>query len=312
MKLSVVTTMYYSRSYLHEFYFKTIAAINQLGLDYEVIFVDDGSPDDSLEVALEIQKTDRNVKVIQLSKNFGHQRAIMTGLQQCSGEYIFLIDCDLEEDPGLLTIFWNKIQHSDMDVVYGVQIKRKGGFFERVSGRIFYKLLSILSSMNYPADTLTARVMTRRYVDSIKQFREKELDLWGVFILAGYKQLAVPATKGYKRSSTFTLRKKIRRGIEVITSLSHRPLYITFFFGFFSFLIAMALIAVIVYKKYFLLVDVEGWASILASVWLVGGMVLLMLGIFGIYLSKMFLEIKNRPLTIIKNVFSSEQGGPNQ
>lgn len=305
MKLSVVTTMYYSRNYLHEFYLRTVSAIKELNLSYEIIFVDDGSPDDSLAVALELQQMDANIKIIQLSKNFGHQKAIMTGLQYSTGDYVFLIDCDLEEDPKLLTLFWEKIfEKSDIDVVYGVQKKRKGGWFERFSGRMFYKLLSALSSINYPSDTLTARVMTGRYVDTIKKFAEKELDLWGIFVLVGFNQVEVPVTKGYKGSSTYTFRKKIRRGIEVITSFSHRPLYITFFLGIISFFVAIINIAIIVYKKFFLEVDVEGWASILASVWLVGGMILFMLGIFGIYLSKMFLEIKNRPLTIIKNVYS--------
>lgn len=305
MKLSVVTTMYYSRSYLHEFYFKTIAAIRELNISYEIVFVDDGSPDDSLNVALELQKEDRYVKIIQLSKNFGHQRAIMTGLQHAEGDFIFLIDCDLEEDPRLLLEFWNKISNSpDVDVVFGIQKRRKGGWFERVSGRLFYKVLSALSPVEYPADTLTARIMTRRYIDSIKMFEEKELDLWGVFVLAGFKQVGVPVTKGHKGTSTYTFMKKVRRAVEVITSFSHRPLYITFLLGLFSFIVAAITISVIVYKKYFLKVDVEGWASILASIWLVGGMILLMLGIFGIYLSKMFLEIKRRPLTIIKNVYS--------
>lgn len=305
MKLSVVTTMYYSRNYLHEFYARTVAAIRQLGLDYEFIFVDDGSPDDSLNVALQLQLQDFKVKVVELSRNFGHQRAIMTGLQQTSGDYIFLIDCDLEEDPELLKTFWPKItQEKNLDVVYGVQQKRKGGWFERVSGRLFYRILSGLSSIEYPADTLTARIMTRNYVDSIKKFTEKELDLWGVFVLAGFNQSAVTVTKKDKGSSTYTFRKKIKRAVEIITSLSHRPLYITFLLGMLSFIVAIINIAVILYKKVFLNIDVEGWASILASVWLVGGMILFVLGIFGIYLSKMFLEIKNRPLTVIKNVYT--------
>lgn len=305
MMLSIVTTMYYSRGYLHEFYHKALAAVRNLNLPYEFIFVDDGSPDNSLEVALELQQSDNNITVIQLSKNFGHQRAIMTGLQHTRGDFIFLIDCDLEEDPALLKDFWTKMtQEPELDVVYGVQIKRKGGWFERMSGRLFYNILSALSSVEYPADTLTARLMSRTYVNAIKKFGEKELDLWGVFVLAGFSQSALPVKKGYKGTSAYTLSKKIRRGIEIITSFSHRPLYITFFLGMISFVVAGITISIIVYKKFFLEVDVEGWASILASIWLVGGMILLVLGIFGIYLSKMFLEIKNRPLTIIKNVYS--------
>ena len=305
MTLSVVTTMYYSRNYLYEFYFKTVEVIRELGLSYEIIFVDDGSPDDSVQVALALQNSDDHVKIIELSRNFGHQRAIMTGLQYAKGDYVFLIDCDLEEDPSLLRTFWEKIeQDKDLDVVYGVQIKRKGGWFERNSGKIFYLFLSYMSSIKYPADTLTSRVMSRRYIEAIKQYHEKELDLWGVFVMVGFRQMEVKVTKGFKGSSTFTFKKKVKRGIEIITSLSHRPLYLTFILGLAAFVFAIINIGVIIYKKYFLQIDVEGWASILASVWLIGGIILLMLGIFGIYLSKMFLEIKNRPLTIVKNVYT--------
>lgn len=305
MKLSIVATMYYSRNYLHEFYNRTLAAVTELGCDYEFIFVNDGSPDDSLHVALELQELNSKIKIVDLSRNFGHQRAIMTGLQHASGDYVFLIDCDLEEDPALLTLFWDKFSEAPAttDVVYGVQAARKGKWFERVSGRLFYKLLSLLSSLNYPTDTLTARIMSRTYVDSITRFPEKELDLWSIFVLAGFNQLPVTVTKSYKGSTTFTFKKKMKRAVEIIISFSHRPLYITFFFGLISFLIAMVNIAIILYKKLFLDIDVEGWASILASVWLIGGLIFLMLGIFGLYLSKMFLEIKNRPLTLIKHVY---------
>ena len=301
--VSIVTTMYYSKNYLKEFYNRTISIIRELNLSYEFILVDDGSPDESLLTAIQLQNTDPNIKIIELSRNFGHQRAIMTGLQYASANFVFLIDCDLEESPELLKDFWHKmITQLNVDVIYGVQIERKGGWFEKLSGRLFYKTLSALSPVHYPADTLTARIMTRNYVDSIIKFKEKELDLWGIFALAGFNQQPISVNKGHKGVSTYTLKKKVKRALEIITSFSHRPLYLTFVLGIASFIIAFINIAVIIYKKMMLNVDVEGWASILASIWLVGGMILLVLGIFGIYLSKMFLEIKNRPLTIVRNV----------
>ena len=305
MRLSIVTTMYYSKIYLKEFYDRALATLSDLNISYEFIFVDDGSPDDSLGVVLKLQESDPNIKIIELSRNFGHQRAIMTGLKYAKGDAIFLIDCDLEENPELLKVFWAKLtSEPNLDVVYGVQIKRKGKWFERISGRLFYKLLSALSPVPYPADTLTARVMSRPFVDAVLSFQEKELDLWGVFALAGFTQRGVPVLKHDKGSSTYTFKKKLKRAIEIITSFSHRPLYLTFLLGFFSFFIAITNILIIAYKKWILGVNVEGWASILASIWIVGGMILLVLGIFGIYLSKMFLEIKGRPLTTIRNIYS--------
>jgi putative glycosyltransferase len=306
MKITVVTTMYFSGNYLQEFYDRTIKVFSELNVSYEFIFVDDGSPDQSLLLALQLQNSDSNIKVIELSKNYGHQRAIMTGLQYTTGEFVFLIDCDLEEAPELLGEFWRTLNSQSVDVVYGVQIKRKGKWFERTSGALFYKIVSALSSVDYPANTLTARLMSKKYVDSILKFREKELDLWSVFALVGFKQLALHVNKGYRGTTTYTFRKKLKRAFEIITSFSHRPLYLTFLLGMFSFVIAVFNVLFIVYKKFILNTDVEGWTSIIASIWLVGGLILLVLGVFGIYLSKMFLEIKNRPLTVIKNVYSNE------
>ena len=305
MKLSIVTTMYYSSNYLLEFYNRILAVLKELGLSYEFIFVDDGSPDKSLQVVLQLQALDSSIKIVELSRNFGHQRAIMTGLQYSKGDYVFLIDCDLEEQPELLKDFWNKItSQTELDAVYGVQIQRKGNWFERVSGKLFYKTLTLLSSIKYPTDTLTARVMSRSFVDSVLKFQEKELDIWSIFVFAGFKQHAMPVNKGYKGASTYTLRRKIKHALEIIVSFSHRPLYLTFLFGIVSFVIALINVALIVYNKIILGENVDGWASILASVWLVGGMILLVLGVFGIYLSNMFLEIKNRPLTIVRNVYT--------
>lgn len=304
MKVSVLTTLYYSSAYVHEFYNRCLVSVKKTGWEYEFIFVNDGSPDDSLQKAVDLTKTDQNCKVIDLSRNFGHAKAIMTGLHHCAGDYVFLIDCDLEEDPELLDLFWERIQaDKSLDVVYGTQIKRRGGWFERTSGWLFYKLVSTLTSVDYPSNSLTARIMTKRYVDAVTLYRERELEIWGVFVLSGFNQLAIPVNKGFKGSTTYTFRRKLGVAIDAITSLSNRPLYFTFVIGFLSFFFACVNVTVIVYKKLFLDVDIEGWASTLASIWLVGGMILFVLGIFGIYLSKMFNEIKARPLSIIKKIY---------
>jgi len=161
MKVSVVTTMYRSRSFLAEFYRRALEAVNKLGLTYEFIFVNDGSPDDSLAVALDIQKSDRNVMVIELSRNFGHHKAIMAGLREASGDLTFLVDCDLEEEPELLISFYNKMNESESDVVYGVQEKRKGKFSERFFGSVFYKVFNYFSEQPIPENILMARLMKK-------------------------------------------------------------------------------------------------------------------------------------------------------
>jgi len=307
MKLSVVTTLYYSQDYVREFYQRTVDCIRKITDDYEIIFVNDGSPDRSLQRVLELQRTDHNVLLVDLSRNFGHHKAIMTGLRFSKGDYVFLIDVDLEEDPELLELFWAESRKTaDLDVVFGVQKERKGGFFERVSGRIFYALFSLLANIEYPHDTLTARLMTKRYVANVISFRETELDIWGVFVLTGFNQKGVYVTKGSKGTTTYTLKKKLKMAIDTITSFSSRPLYLIFLFGVFIIIAAFANILLIVYKKILYGVAVEGWASLLTSIWLVGGIIIFLLGLIGIYLSKIFTEIKNRPFTIVREVYGRE------
>lgn len=304
MKISVVTTLYYSEPHIAEFHAGTVAALSEETDDFEMIYVNDGSPDQSLQKILDIQQTESRVVVIDLARNFGHHRAIMTGLQHTNGDYVFLIDSDLEERPDLFNLFWREIvADKELDVVYGVQEARKGGLFEKLSGRVWYFLFSMMSSIDYPEDSLTARLMTKRYVENVRQFGEKELELWGVFVLAGFRQKAVPTTKGSKGQTTYTLGRKLRMMVNSITSFSSRPLVASFLLGilmtFVSFcLIIYFLILWAIYEQ-----PLEGWTSTLISIWFVGGVITFSLGIIGIYLSKMFLEIKNRPLTSIRNIY---------
>lgn len=225
LKLSIVSTLYYSQNYLDEFCQRCVSTAQAISADIEFILVNDGSPDQSLQKALDLQRNYPFITVVDLSRNFGHHRAIMTGLQHATGDYVFLIDSDLEENPELLKEFYQKIiDNPSLDVVYGLQTRRKGNWFERISGKIFYKVLSVLTSVEYPSDTFTARLMTSRYVRSVLQYAEKELDIWGVFVLTGYNQAGIPATKGFKGKSTYSFYKKLRIAVEIITSLSHLSL----------------------------------------------------------------------------------------
>lgn len=304
MKISVITTLYYSEPYLIEFYSRIKKALTQISNDTEIIFVNDGSPDGCVQKALELQRQDSSIVLIDLSRNFGHHQAIMTGLQHVSGDYVFLIDADLEEDPELLLTFFNKIQEDNtIDVVYGVQNKRKGKFTERITGSIFYKILNMLTKINYPANTLTARLMKRDYVTSVTKFEEKAIDIWAIFVLAGFNQKGVSVEKKSKGESTYTFSKRLAMGVESITSFSHRPLYFIFFIGFIWLVISTINVIIILSKKWIFGVPIEGWSSIMASVWLIGGITIFLIGLIGIYLSKMFLELKNRPLSIIKTIY---------
>ena len=144
MKISIVTSLYYSEGFIEEFYERSVASVKKITDDYEFIFVDDGSPDQSGQKVISLQERDQRIVLIELSKNFGHHKALFTGLKHATGDYIFLIDVDLEEDPELLSVFWEALQaEKDADVIYGTQAKRKGAYFEKASGRFYYRVISL-------------------------------------------------------------------------------------------------------------------------------------------------------------------------
>jgi len=167
MELSIVTTMYHSAPYIEEFYERVSKAAKKITGDYEIIFVNDGSPDNALDIAVALHEKDSRVIVVDLSRNFGHHRAMMTGLGYARGEKVFLIDCDLEEEPELLATFHEKFTKDGCDVVYGVQKTRKGGAFERITGNLFYTVFNRLSGIRMPHNLVTARLMSGRYVKSL-------------------------------------------------------------------------------------------------------------------------------------------------
>src|SRR5205085_8559883 len=177
MELSVVSTLYKSEPHLEEFYARVSAAARAVTEDFEIVLVNDGSPDNCQQIALEICRRDPRVRLIELSRNFGHHKAIMTGLAESEGARVFLVDSDLEEPPEVLADFFRHMEETAVDVVYGVQETRKGRRFERISGAAFYWLFNLLSTHSIPRNLVTARLMTRPYVQALVQHRDREVFL---------------------------------------------------------------------------------------------------------------------------------------
>lgn len=308
MKLSIVTTIYKSAPYLQEFYERITLSSQKVTDDYEIIFVNDGSPDNSLEIVVGFYENDEKVKVIDLSRNFGHHKAMMTGLSHAQGERIFLVDCDLEEEPELLNQFWVKFENlKNVDVVYGVQIERKGFLFENITGAIFYKLFNFLSEYKIPANIITVRLMSKRYVENLTNHKESEILIGGLWSITGFNQVAFPVNKHHKGSSTYNLKKKFTILVNSITSFSSKPLICIFYSGFLVLFLSITYSLYLATRKLFFNLPVPGYTSIIISIWFLGGLIIFFLGVVGIYLSKMFIEIKNRPYTIIRLIYERKK-----
>lgn len=304
MVLSIVTTMYYSEKYLEEFYRRVSAAAQEVTGEYEIVFVNDGSPDDSLTTALKIRARDAKVKVVDLSKNFGHHKAVMAGLTYAKGEYVFLLDCDLEENPEILNEFWGMMSdEADLDVVYGVQEVRKGGLFEKMSGKFFYKMFNAISDVKIPENVLMVRLMKRAYVQELLRINEFNIFLGGVFEYIGFTQKAVVIKKGDKGETTYSLKRKIKMMVDSVTSFSSFPLVISFYLGLIISFLSFAEVFWLIFRKLVLGIHPEmGWTSLMVSIWFLGGVILMAIGVIGVYLSRIYLEVKGRPNAIVKKV----------
>jgi len=301
-----VTTMYHSAPYLEEFYERVTKAAEKITRNFEIIFVNDGSPDNSLEIAVALHEKDSRVVVVDLSRNFGHHRAMMTGLSYARGERVFLIDCDLEEEPELLEAFWQKLDEEACDVVYGVQESRKGGPFERVTGEIFYRVFNRLSGIRMPHNIVTARLMSARYVKSLLLYKERELFLAGIWHLTGYRQEPIVIKKHSREETTYSLRKKVALAINAVVSFSDKPLIYIFYSGLCISSISILYILYLVLRKIVYGITISGWTSLIVSVWFLGGLTIFFLGVIGIYVSRIFVETKQRPYSIIRVVYGRE------
>ncbi len=302
MRLSIVSTLYRSSPFVAEFHRRVAAAASLLTDDWELVLVNDGSPDDSLDVALGIQREDPRVVIVDLSRNFGHHKALLTGLAHARGELIFLLDSDLEEDPELLATFQDRLAETEADVVYGVQARRKGGKFEQASGAAFYVLFNLLSDHALPHNILTVRLMRRRYVDSLLRYGETELFLGGIMHSIGYHQVAVPVRKHDKRSTTYSLARRIALLVTAVTSFSSKPLEYIFKLGLCITGVSIIYGSTVLWQYLHHGVGISGWTSVVLSVWMLGGLNFMFLGVLGIYVAKMFNETKHRPMVIVRQV----------
>jgi putative glycosyltransferase len=306
VRLSVVTTLYRSAASLKDFYARATAAAALLTPHFELVLVNDGSPDASLAIALELHRADPRVRVVDLSRNFGHHLAIMTGLAYARGELVFLIDCDLDEDPGLLGPFHAELQRSDADLVYGFQQRRRGYRFDRWSGGVFYALFNLLSDTPLPPNVCTVRLMTRRFVRSLLAHRERATSFAALCALTGYDQVGVPIHKVWQGMSSYTLARRFHNLIDAVTSFSARPLVLVFYLGVVISIVAGSMALYLIIRHVFFGTLLAGWPSVIVSIWLMGGLTLFCVGLLGIYLSRIFIETKQRPYTIVRQVYGAE------
>lgn len=307
MKLSVVSTLYMSSPHVREFVERAAQQARQLAGDsFEIILVNDGSPDDSLDVAVGLLDRIPELKIIDLARNFGHHQAMLAGLNKASGDRVFLLDSDLEEQPEWLEGFAAKMNDEACDVVFGVQARRKGGWFERLSGALYFSLFNFFTGLKQQSNFVTARLMSRRYVDALLLHTEREINIGGLWHVTGFRQLGQPVNKLSSSQTSYSFTKKFGHVLNGVTSFSNKPLYFIFYVGLAIFVTSLMFIALLAIRYFTAASPPPGYVSVIASIWMFSGLLILFIGIQSIYLAKIFAEVKRRPVSIVRTIYERE------
>ncbi|MGB0850730.1 MAG: glycosyltransferase family 2 protein, partial [Bacteroidia bacterium] len=269
--------------------------------EVEIIFVNDGSKDNSFSIIRDLCEANNNYKFINLSRNFGHQIAVSAGIDYAKGDKVILIDSDGQDPPEVIHQMLDKMNEG-FDVVYAQRIKRSDeSFMKKITAKFFYKFLNRITSIEIPVDTGDFRVMNRKVVDSLKRMPEKQRYLRGQIAWLGYNQTSVSYERlGRNAGETgYTYRKMINLAIDAITSFSNWPLRLATLSGFVCAFLGFILILYTLYAKFILKVYEPGWPSLMISIVFLGGIQLLGIGMIGEYIGRINDNVKNRPLYLI-------------
>lgn len=299
MLLSVIIPIFNESQGLNELVLRLRSSLQATCENWEVLFVDDGSSDNSLALIKALHNEDPRFKVLALSRNFGHQIAITAGLDKAKGDAIAVLDADLQDPPELLKDMLKKLEEG-YDVTYGVRRHRDGeSAFKLITANVFYRLLQKITKIDIPVDTGDFRMINRRVANELIRLREQHRFVRGLVSWVGYKQIAVPYDRAerYAGQSKYPLTRMIKFAWDGITSFSTAPLKIASWAGAFTILIGLIYSLHIFYLHFFAPESLErGWASLVILLFFFSGTQLLLLGIIGQYIGRIADEVKNRPL----------------
>jgi len=303
--LTIVLPVYNNADCLQELYQRLSATFVQMGMpDYEIICVDDGSRDNSRDVIRKLREMDSRIKLIQLTRNFGHQFAITAGFDLSSGDSVLVMDADLQDPPEAIPEFLEKWREG-YEVVYGVRLERAGeSRFKRLTASMFYRLLRKLTKTEIALDSGDFRLLSRRAMDSFNQLRERARFVRGMVSWLGYPQAPVY----YKRAarwagkSQYSLSRLVKLAFDAVVSFSDLPLRIATWIGFLGVSVCITYFVYIMIANALWGVPVQGWASLVAVVLFIGCVQLTILGMMGQYIGRMYDELKGRPLYIIADL----------
>lgn len=287
--------------------YKTISSLIKKNkkYNYEIIFVNDGSKDSSIEKLIDVQQKDDRVCVINFARNFGHQIAVTAGLDFAKGDAVIIMDADMQDPPAISFELVKKWEEG-YEVVYAQRRSRKDTFFKKFTANLFYRTLQKLADIDIPRNTGDFRLIDRKVVNEMNKFKEHNRFLRGMVSYIGFKQIAVQFDRDERHAGVtgYPLKKMIKFAADGIFSFSTTPLKLISSVGYFiASLSFLGIIYAIIMKIFFPAITIEGWTFIVISILFIGGVQLIMLGVLGSYIGRIYTEAQNRPLYIVDRIY---------
>lgn len=305
--ISVVTPVYGSQGCLIELYKRLKVTLQSMTNRFEIIMVNDASPDDSWEVICSISEKDERVKGISFSRNFGQHYAITAGLDAAIGDWVVVMDCDLQDRPEEIVPLYNKAQEG-YDIVFARRIKRKDRWIKRLQSKLFYMVYDYFTESHFDHTVANFSICNRQVVNEVVRLREhsRSYPLFLKWLGFRYTTVDVEHAERYSGKSSYTWSKLINFAVESIVSQSNKPLHLSIKFGFLVASASLVYGLFLIMKFFFLSQPVAGWTSMMVFLSFLGGLLMANIGVLGLYLGKIFDEAKNRPLYIVKESVNLE------
>jgi dolichol-phosphate mannosyltransferase len=300
-KISIVVPVYHGEKTLNELTQRLIATIQKLQLDHEIILVNDASPDNSWGIIKKLHTTDSRIRGLNFSRNFGQHYAISAGLVEATGDWVVVMDCDLQDVPEEIEKLYKKGKEG-FDVVLARRKKRRDSFVKKFFSQLFYRFLNYLSGARYDASVANFGIYKREVIATINSLPEKNRYFPSMVKWVGYKQTAIDVehSKREEGVSSYTFKKLFNLSLDIILSYSDKPLRLTIKLGLLITFFALIYSCVLMYQWYQGEIEVLGYTSLIISIWFLSGIIILLLGVVGLYIGKIFENVKDRPTYIIK------------
>lgn len=305
LKISVISPVYGCKACLFELHERLVNALLKITEQFEILFINDACPQNSWEVIEAICHKDSRVKGINLSRNFGQHYAITAGLDYAKGEWVVVMDCDLQDQPEEILKLYAKASEG-YDIVFGRRVERQDSFFKQLGSKAFNKVLEYFTETKHDNTIANFGIYARKVVDTINRYREHSRDFLLFARMVGFKKTEIQITHASRAhgQSSYNFRKLVKLAIDSIISHSNKPLRLSIELGFTISTISMLFAFWLVVRYFFFHTPTEGWTSLMVSMFFMFGLLFAIIGITGLYIGKIFDEVKHRPLYIIQETIN--------